>query len=74
MDVINVDFRREKPAVAQETPSGSTAKKLIVTTIVTLVVAAILYQCMLPALNFKAIEFYFYLGAVLGTFIGVLVL
>ena len=71
MDVINVDFRREKPAVAQETPSGSTAKKLIVTTIVTLVVAAILYYCMLPALNFKAIELYFYLGAVLGTFIGV---
>ena len=71
MDVINVDFRREKPAVAQETPKGSTAKKLIVTTIVTLVVAAILYYCMLPALNFKAIELYFYLGAVLGTFIGV---
>lgn len=70
MDVINIDFKN-KTKVVQETPKGSTAKKVVVSSVITLIVAAILYYFMLPALNFKAIELYFYLGAILLTYIGV---
>lgn len=70
MDVINIDFKN-KTKVVQETPKGSTAKRVVIASVVTLIVAAILYYFMLPALNFKAIEFYFYIGAILLTYIAV---
>ncbi len=71
MDPINVDFGGNKKKVVQETPGGSTVKKVLVSLGITLVVAAVLYYFMLPALNFKAIEFYVYLAVLILTYIGV---
>ncbi len=71
MDPINVDFGGNKKKVVQEVPKGSTVKKVLVSLGITLVVAAVLYYFMLPALNFKAIEFYVYLAVLILTYIGV---
>lgn len=72
MEPIKVDFggEKRKRATAQ-TPEGSTAKKLIISGVITAVLAAVLYYFMLPALNLKAIDFYVYIGAILVIFIGV---
>lgn len=69
MDPINVDFGGK--TVMPETPKGSTVKKVIVSLILTLVVGAIVYYAMLPALNFKAIELYIYIGMLLVVYIGI---
>ncbi len=50
---------------------ANTARKFVASLVITLVLAAALYYLMLPALNFKAIELYFYLAIVLLIFIGV---
>lgn len=70
MDPINVDFGGSKKKVAQETPKGSTVKKVLISLAITLVVAAVLYYFMLPALNFKAIELYIYLAVVILVYIA----
>lgn len=70
MDPINVDFGGSKKKVAQETPKGSTVKKVLISLAITLVVAAVLYYFMLPALNFKAIELYIYLAIVILVYIA----
>lgn len=72
MEPIKVDFGGEKgKKVKAQTPEGSTAKKLIISGVITAVIAAVLYYFMLPAINFKAIDFYVYIGAILLAFIGV---
>ena len=71
MDPINVDFGDRKKKVVQETPDGSTVKKVLVSLVVTLVAAAVLYYFMLPAFNFKAIEFYVYIAVLVLIYIGV---
>ncbi len=68
MDPINVDFGGKN--VVQQTPEGSTAKRVVISLLLTLVVGAITYYAMLPALNFKAIEFYIYIGILLVAYIG----
>lgn len=71
MDPINVDFSgKGNKKTASVTPPGSTAKKIIVSLVVTVIVAAAAYYFMLPALNFKAIEMYLYIGVILVTFIA----
>ena len=70
MDPINVDFGGKKKRTAQVHPGGSTVKKIIVSLVITLAVAAVLYYFMLPALNFKAIELYLYLAVVIFVFIA----
>ena len=69
MDPINVDFGGN--TVVPETPKGSTAKRVIISLILTLVVGAIAYYAMLPALNFKAIELYIYIGMLFVVYIGI---
>lgn len=69
MDPINVDFGNK--SVMPETPKGSTVKKVIVSIVLSLVVAAVLYYFMLPALNFKAMELYIYIAVVLISYIGI---
>ena len=70
MDPINVDFGGNKKKVVQETPKGSTVKKVLLSLVITLVSAAVLYYFMLPALNFKAIELYVYLAVVILIYIA----
>ncbi len=69
MDPINVDFGNKN--VVPETPKGSTVKKVIVSLLLTLVVAVVTYYFMLPALNVKAIELYIYLAVVLVSYVGI---
>ncbi len=69
MDPINVDFGNK--SVMPETPKGSTLKKVIVSLLLTLVVAAVAYYFMLPPLNFKATELYIYIAVILVAYIGI---
>ncbi len=69
MDPINVDFGNK--SVMPETPKGSTVKRVIVSLLLTLVVGAVLYYFMLPALNFKALELYIYIAVLIVAYIGI---
>lgn len=69
MDPINVDFGGKN--VKSVEPKGSTLKRVIVSLLLTLVVAGVAYYAMLPALNFKAIELYIYIGIILVAYIGI---
>ena len=68
MDPINVDFGNKN--IVPETPKGSTWKKVVASLLVSLVVAGVAYYFMLPALNFKAMELYIYLGVVIMSYIA----
>lgn len=68
MDPINVDFGNKK--IVPETPKGSTWKKVLVSLLISLVVAGVAYYFMLPALNFKAIELYIYLAVIIMSYIA----
>lgn len=68
MDPINVDFGKKN--IVPETPKGSTWKKVVASLLVSLVVAGVAYYFMLPALNFKAMELYVYLGVVILSYIA----
>ena len=68
MDPINVDFGNKN--VAPKTPKGSTLKRVIVSLVLSLVVGAVVYYFMLPALNFKAIELYIYIAIIIASYIG----
>lgn len=69
MDPINVDFSGK--SVVPETPKGSTLKRVIISLILTLIIGAVAYYAMLPALNFKAIELYIYIGMLIVAYIGI---
>ena len=69
MDPINVDFGGK--SVVPETPKGSNVKRVIISLILTLVIGAVAYYVVLPALNFKAIELYIYIGMLLVAYIGI---
>ena len=68
MDPINVDFSGK--SVVPETPKGSNLKRVIISIILTLIIGAVAYYAMLPALNFKAIELYIYLAVVIISYIA----
>lgn len=69
MDPINVDFSGKN--VVPETPKGSNLKRVIVSLVLTLIIGAVAYYAMLPALNFKAIELYIYIGMLIVAYIGI---
>lgn len=69
MDPINVDFGGKN--VKSVEPGGSTLKRVLISLVLTLVVAAVAYYFMLPALNFKAIDLYIYIAIVLVAYIGI---
>ena len=69
MDPINVDFGNK--SVMPETPKGSTVKRVIVSLLLTVVVAAVSYYFMLPPLNFKALELYIYIAVIIMSYIGI---
>ncbi len=69
MDPINVDFGGKN--VKSVEPKGSTLKRVIISLLLTLVVAGVAYYIMLPALNFKALELYIYIAVILVAYIGI---
>ena len=68
MDPINIDFTNRN--IVPETPKGSNAKRIIISILLTVVTAVVAYYFMLPALNFKAVEFYIYIAIVIFAYIG----
>lgn len=78
MDPINVDFTHGKGDndnnnnIVSEVyiPPKNAKLKIIINIILTAVIAGILYYLMIPALNFKAIEFYMYIGFICLVYIG----
>lgn len=64
MKPIKVDFG------GKSKKGMSDGKRIVITLVITLVIAAVLYYFMLPALNFKAIELYIWLTFSVLIFIG----
>lgn len=69
MEPIKVDFTkaREKEVVIEPEKAKL---KIVISLIITAVIAAVAYYIMLPALNFKSEEFYYYIGVVLLGYIA----
>lgn len=76
MDPIKVDFSSNNNDRGQNKskvviPPEKKALRIIINIIVTLIAGAVGYYFYLPAFNFKAIEMYIFLGAVLAFYCAV---
>ncbi len=71
MDPIKVDFSKKDGGRKKEIviPPEKAALKIVLSIVCTLVFAAVAFYIMLPAINFKAYEFYLYLGAVAASYV-----
>jgi hypothetical protein len=80
MDPIHVDFtngfpfKKGKDEKEVVIPPEKAMLKRIIAIIATVVIGAVAYYFMLPALNFKAIDFYIFLGMLCFVYIGVTML
>lgn len=83
MDPIKVDFTLGKDGDSGNSnesaadiyiPPRKSKRKIIINIILTLVGAAVAYYLMIPALNFKAIEMYMYIGIVCLIYVGLTIL
>lgn len=70
MDPIKVDFSGKGKPKDVVIPPDKKILKLIINIIVTLIGGAVAYYLMLPALNFKAMEFYYFIAVVIAIYIG----
>lgn len=76
MDPIKVDFSSNNNDRGQSKskvviPPEKKGLKIIINVIITLIAGAVGYYFYLPALNFKAIEMYIFIGALLGVYCAV---
>lgn len=71
MDPIKVDFSRKDGSRKNDivVPPERAALKIVLSLVCTVIFAAALFYFMLPAINFKAIEFYIYLAVVSVSYI-----
>ena len=69
MDPIKVDFSGKGRAKEVVIPPEKKTLKLVICIIATIIGAAVAFYFMLPAINFKAIEFYAYIGVVILIYI-----
>ncbi len=74
MDPIKVDFSGKGKPKEVVIPPDKKVLKIIICLIGTLIGAAIAYYFMLPALNFKAMELYYYVAVVIVIYIALTVL
>ncbi|MBQ6838890.1 MAG: CvpA family protein [Clostridia bacterium] len=70
MDPIKVDFSGKGKPKEVVIPPDKKILKLIINIVVTLIGGAVAYYLMLPALNFKALEFYYFIAVVIAIYIG----
>ncbi|MBO5433889.1 MAG: CvpA family protein [Clostridia bacterium] len=70
MDPIKVDFSGKGKPKEVVIPPDKKILKLIINIVVTLMGGAVAYYLMLPALNFKALEFYYFIAVVIAIYIG----
>ncbi|MBQ3151468.1 MAG: CvpA family protein [Clostridia bacterium] len=74
MDPIKVDFSG-KGGNSRKTiviPPEKSVLKIILSVVLSLVVGAVAYYFMLPPMNFKALEFYYFLGIIIASFVAFL--
>lgn len=71
MDPIKVDFAGKGSGKSREIviPPERAVLKIIISVVLSLITGAVTYYFMLPALNFKAIEFYYFIGIVIASFV-----
>ncbi len=71
MDPIKVDFSRKEGSRKNDivVPPERAALKIVLSVLCSAVFAAILFYFMLPAINFKALDFYIYLAAIAVSYI-----
>ncbi len=74
MDPIKVDFSGKGKPKEVVIPPEKKVLKLIICIIATIIGGAIAYYFMLPALNFKAIELYYYIAVVVVIYIVMTIL
>lgn len=76
MDPIKVDFSGKGADRGREIviPPEKAALKIVLSVVCSLLTGGVIYYFMLPALNFKAIEFYYFVGAVIAAFVVFLAL
>lgn len=76
MDPIKVDFSKGDGARKKEIviPPEKAALKIILSIIGSVIVAAVAFYVMLPAINFKSYDFYIYLAVVVASFVVFLAL
>ena len=76
MDPIKVDFSGKGADRSKEIviPPEKSVLKVVLSVVFALITGAVVYYFMLPPLNFKAIELYYFLGIVIASFVGFLAL
>jgi hypothetical protein len=72
MDPIKVDFTGKGSSKKKEIviPPEKALFKTILCIVGTVVLAGLYYYLMLPAMNFKAIDMYYFFGMIIATYIG----
>ncbi len=71
MDPIKVDFSKKDGGKKKEIviPPEKAALKIVLSILCTLVLAAVAFYVMLPAINFKSYDFYLYIGLVAASYV-----
>ena len=74
MDPIKVDFSGKGRPKEVVIPPDRKVLKIIISLIVTIIGGAIAYYMMLPALNFKSLDFYYFIAVVIAIYVGMIFL
>ena len=76
MDPIKVDFSGKGADKGREIviPPEKSALKIILSVLLALVTGGVVYYFLLPPINLKAIEFYYFIAIVIASFVGYLAL
>ena len=74
MDPIKVDFSGKGRPKEVVIPPDRKVLKIIISLIVTIIGGAVAYYMMLPALNFKSLDFYYFIAVVIAIYIGMIFL
>ena len=74
MDPIKVDFSGKGKPKEVVIPPDKKVLKIIISLIVTVTGGAVAYYFMLPALNFKSLDFYYFIAIVIAIYIGMIFL
>ena len=74
MDPIKVDFSGKGRPKEVVIPPDRKVLKIIISLIVTIIGGAVAYYMMLPALNFKSLDFYYFIAVVIAIYVGMIFL
>ena len=71
MDPIKVDFSGKGKPKEVIIPPEKKVLKIIINIIVTIIGSAVVYYFLLPPMNFKALEFYYFIASVVAIYVAV---